>query len=151
MAVTAFWFANALLDLACRTLNIDWDTNTIKVALTTSTYTPNQDTHDAWNDVTNEVTGTGYTAGGAALASKTNTLTNNVLTLDAADTTWASSTITARRAVLYDDSGGTTATKALISWVDFGQDEISNNGNFTIQWNASGILTLTATDATGFP
>jgi hypothetical protein len=54
---------------------IDFDTDTIKVALTTSTYTPNFDTHDYFNDVTNEVVGTGYTAGGATLASKTITTT----------------------------------------------------------------------------
>ena len=77
---------------------VDWDTDTIKVALTTSSYTPNQDTHDYFNDVTNEVTGTGYTAGGNTLASKTITYddANNVIILDAADSTWASSTITAR-------------------------------------------------------
>jgi hypothetical protein len=47
----------------------DWDTDTIKCALTTSTYTVDIDTHDFFNDVTNEITGTGYTAGGATLAS----------------------------------------------------------------------------------
>ena len=61
------------------------------------------------------------------------------------------STITARRAVLYDDSGATDADKAVLLWVDFGQDESSSNGDFTVQWNASGIATVTPTDAAGFP
>ena len=49
---------------------VDFDTDTIKVALLTSSYTPDQDAHDYFNDVSSaEVTGTGYTAGGATLAS----------------------------------------------------------------------------------
>jgi hypothetical protein len=86
---------------------IDWDTDTIKVALTTSTYTPDQDTHDFFNDVTNEITGTGYSAGGATLTSPTvtyDTATNQVR-LDAADTTWTTSTLTARYAVVYKSTG----------------------------------------------
>lgn len=150
MAVTAFWYARGLQHMA-QASGLDYDTNVINVMLTTNTYTPNQDTHEFKSSVTNEVVGTGYTAGGSALASKTVTQTNNVVTLDAADVTWSASTITARRAVLYDNSGASDAARVLLLWVDFGQDEISSNGNFTIQWNASGIATLTATDATGFP
>jgi hypothetical protein len=123
---------------------VDWDTDTIKVALTTSTYTPNQDTHDYFNDVTNEVTGTGYTAGGNTLASKTITYddANNVIVLDAADTTWGSSTITARYAVVYA-STGTASTSPLIGYVDFGSDQSSTNGNFTITWDSTGIVRVT--------
>jgi hypothetical protein len=123
---------------------VDWDTDTIKVALTTSTYTPNQDTHDYFNDVTNEVSGTGYTAGGNTLASKTITYddANNVIVLDAADTTWGSSTITARYAVVYA-STGTASTSPLIGYVDFGSDQSSTNGNFTITWDSTGIVRVT--------
>lgn len=123
---------------------VDWDTDTIKVALCTSSYTPNQDTHDYFNDVTNEVTGTGYTAGGNTLASKTITYddANNVIILDAADTTWASSTITARYAVVYA-STGTASTSPLIGYVDFGSDQSSTNGNFTITWDSTGIVRVT--------
>jgi hypothetical protein len=126
---------------------IDWDTDAIKVMLLSSAYTPNQDTHDYLDDVVaSEVTGTGYTAGGATLASKTLTYdsANNVTVLDAADVTWASSTITARYAVIYDDAGATNAQKALIGYVDFGADQSSTNGNFTITWDATGIVRLTA-------
>lgn len=122
---------------------VDWDSDTIKVALLSSAYTPNQDTHDYYDDVVaNEVTGTGYTAGGATLGSKTLTYdaANNVVVLDAADVTWASSTITARYAVIYDDSGATNAAKALIGYVDFGSDQSSTNGNFTVTWDATGII-----------
>lgn len=147
MAVTAYVYANALKNVWARAQNIDFDTNTIKVMLTTSSYTPNQDTHSDKADVTNEISGTGYTAGGATLGSKAVNLSANVLSLDAADTTWTSASFTARRAVVYDDSGATDANKALLCWVDFGQDEIVSSGTFTIAWNAAGILTDTATDA----
>jgi len=125
---------------------VDWDSDTIKVALLTSSYTPNQDTHDYYDDVSgNEVSGTGYTAGGQTLGSKTVTYDSgtNVIVLDAADTTWSSSTITARYAVIYDDSGATAATKALIGYVDFSSDQSSTNGNFTITWDATGIVRIT--------
>lgn len=56
-------------------LGTDFLSDTIKAALTTSAYTPNLDTHETFADVTNEITGTGYTAGGVALASKTITYT----------------------------------------------------------------------------
>jgi hypothetical protein len=122
---------------------IDLDTDTIKVALVTSSYTPDQDAHDFFDDVTNEVTGTGYTAGGATLANKAVTAdnTDNEGMFDADDVTWSSSTITARGAVVYK-STGTASTSALICYIDFGSDKTSSAGDFIIQWNAEGILNL---------
>lgn len=124
---------------------VDFDTDTIKVALLSSSYTPDQDAHDYLNDVsTYEVSGTGYTAGGNTLGSKTATYdsANNVVVLDAADTTWSSSTITARYAVVYG-STGTASTSPLIGYVDFGSDQSSTNGNFTITWDSTGIVRIT--------
>lgn len=125
---------------------IDWDSDTIKVALVTNAYTPDQDAHNYFDDVVaNEVTGTGYTAGGNTLANKTNTYDSatNVIKLDADDTTWASSTITARYAVIYDATPATNATRPLIGYVDFGSDQSSSNGNFTITWDSTGIVRVT--------
>lgn len=125
---------------------VDFDSDTIKVALVSSSYTPNQDTHDYWDDVSaNEVSGTGYTAGGATLSGKTVTYdsASNVVVLDANDVTWASSTVTARYAVVYDDAGATASQKVLIGYVDFGSDQSSTNGNFTITWDSTGIIRLT--------
>jgi hypothetical protein len=124
---------------------VDFDSDTIKVALVSSSYTPDQDAHDYFNDVsTYEVSGTGYTAGGNTLASKTATYdtATNVVILDAADTTWASSTITARYAVVYG-STGTESTSPLIGYVDFGSDQSSTSGNFTITWDSTGIVRIT--------
>lgn len=126
---------------------IDFDSDTIKVALLSSSYTPNQDTHDYWDDVSaNQVTGTGYTAGGATLANKSVTYTSgtNVTKFDADDVSWTSSTITARYAVIYDDTPATNATKPLIAYIDFGSDQSSSSGTFSIVWDAAGIFTTTA-------
>jgi hypothetical protein len=122
---------------------IDLDTDTIKVALVTSSYTPDQDAHDNFDDVTNEVSGTGYTAGGATLASVSISAdnTDNEGVFDAADVTWSSSTITARGAVIYK-STGTASTSKLIAYIDFGADKSSSSGDFTIQWDSEGILNL---------
>ena len=129
---------------------VDWDTHTIKVALVGSGYSPNQDTHQTWSDVVaNEVgAGTapaGYTNGGAALSGKTiqYDAASNTTVLDADDVTWANSTITARYAVIYDDNGAGDTDKVLLGYVDFGVDQASTNGNFTITWDASGIFRFT--------
>lgn len=143
MAVTAFLYGSVPTKLANK--EIDWDTDTIKVALCTSTYTPAQDTHDYFNDITNEVSGTGYTAGGATLTTKTvgYTAGTNVTKFDADDVSWTTSTITARYAVLYVDTGGASSTDPLIGYVDFGTDVSSSAGTFSITWDAAGIFTVT--------
>ena len=123
--------------------SIDLDTDTIKVALVTSSYTVSQDDHEDYADITNEVTGTGYTAGGATLANAavTKDNTNDVGKFDADDVTWTTSTITARGAIVYKDSG-TGATSWFICYIDFGGDKASTAGSFTLRWHADGIVSL---------
>ena len=136
-------FLNALKnDLA---LDLDDTTaDRFKVMLVTSSYTPNFGTHDFKSDVTNEVSsvGTGYDAGGKSLTSVTLTQSGGTITFDAADLTWASSTITARGAVVYDDS---LTNDPLICYIDFGADKSSSAGDFVLTFNASGIFTLDLT------
>jgi hypothetical protein len=145
MAVSAKFYGNFFVALANK--QIDMNSDTIKVALCTSSYTPDQDTHDYFNDITNEVseTGTNYTAGGATIANPTITYTGatNVFKFDGDDVAWANSTINARYAVVYDASPGTAATNPLICYVDFGEDKISSTGNFPIAWSTDGICTIT--------
>ena len=134
-------FLNALKN----TLALDLDDTTadrFKVMLVTSSYTPNFGTHDFKSDVTNEVSGTGYDAGGKSLTSVTLTQSGGTITFDAADLTWASSTITARGAVVYDDS---LTNDPLICYIDFGADKSSSAGDFVLTFNASGIFTLDLT------
>lgn len=142
MAVTAYWYGLAFSSAFNK--EIDLDTDTINVMLTTSTYVPNQDTHQYKSSVTNEVTGTGYTASGKTLASKVvaYTAATNVWNFDAADVTWTTATITARYAVIHE-STGTASTSALLAYVDFGGDQSSAGGDFQIVWASSGILAVT--------
>jgi hypothetical protein len=141
MAVTAKLYSHFGESVAKKL--IDLSSDDIKAMLTTSSYIPDQDTHDAKDDVSNEITGTNYDAGGKALANKAVTISGKVTKFDADDTTWASSTITARYAVLYDNTPAADEDKKLIGYVDFDADKSSENGNFTLAWNAGGIATLT--------
>lgn len=121
---------------------IDFEADTIKVALLTSTYTPNA-AHVFYSDLTNEVAnGNGYTTGGATLGGKAVTYSGGTTTFDATDATWTTSTITARYAVVYKSSGVGT-TSPLLFLYDFGSDKSSSGGTFTVAWNASGLATLT--------
>jgi len=127
---------------------IDLDTHTFKVMLTSSSYTPNASTHTVKADVTNELsTANGYTAGGATLGSVTWTLSGGTVTFDAADTAWTASGagITARYAVIYDDTPSSPADP-LVAYIllDTTPADVtaSAGNNLTLQWNASGIFTL---------
>lgn len=123
----------------------DLDADTLKVMLVTSSYTPDQDAHDFINDASSaEVSGTGYTAGGATLSGVTVTQdnTNNTAYLDAADTDWTTSTITnARYAIVYKDTGA-AATSPILAIFDFGTNKSTTAETFRIVWPSGGLLTL---------
>lgn len=125
--------------------SIDLDTDSIKIMLVTSAYAADQDLHTKRSDITNEVVGTGYAAGGVALTTKTMTADNtgNRGIFDADDVSWAASTITARGAVAYKSRGGAASADELLFFLDFVTDKTSSGGTFLIAWNATGIATLT--------
>lgn len=118
--------------------NIDWDTDSFKVMLTTSAYTEAKATHTFRSDVTNEVSGTGYKAAGntATITLNLNT-TTHVLTITLGGTTWTTSTITARKAVYYKARGGASSADELVAVNDFGSDVVTSAGTFTL--NSSSI------------
>lgn len=120
-------FKQALLD---GEMDFSSDTSqTFKIALFTSSAT--LDATTTAYSVTNEVSGTGYTAGGNTLTISANPATSGTTAfLDFADTTWATATITARGALIYQ-SGGSNAAVAVL---DFGSDKTSTAGDFTIQF-----------------
>lgn len=78
---------------------------------------------------TNEVTGTAYVAKGNALVNVTPTSTSTTAFTDFSDTTWSSSTITARGAMIFND---TAAGDPSVVILDFGSDKSSSSGDFTI-------------------
>jgi hypothetical protein len=102
----------------------------------TSSYSENRATHTKRSDITNEVTGTGYTAGGASitLSASLNT-TAHKLTLTIGSVSWSSSTITARKLVVYRARGGASSADELVCCIDNGTDLVSSSS--TMQWNAS--------------
>lgn len=143
MAVTAKLYGNFIAQLANK--EHDWNTDVYKASLHTSAYTPDQDVHDYFNDVTNEVVGAGYVAGGATIANCTITYTGatNKCKLDGDDVSWPTSTITARTAVVRNSSPGADTTRGLVCYQQESADVISTSGTFTVAWHADGIVEVT--------
>ena len=103
-----------------------------KIALYTSSAT--LDATTAAYTTSNEVTGTGYTAGGITLTVSTApTFTGTTAFLSFADASWPASTLTARGALIYNSSQGNVAVAAL----DFGSDKTSTTGAFSIIFPAA--------------
>jgi len=100
--------------------------NTFKVAMYTSS--ANLGATTTAYSTSNEVSGTGYTAGGNTLAAVTPTSSGTTAFTDFADTTWTSATITANGALIYNSTNGNRAVAVLA----FGGDKTSTNGDFTI-------------------
>jgi hypothetical protein len=77
---------------------------------------------------TNEVSGTGYVAGGNSLTAVAPTSSGTTAFTDFNDTTWSTATITARGALIYNS----TQSNKAIAVLDFGADKTSTAGDFTI-------------------
>jgi hypothetical protein len=143
------WTASGLyvlnwIDLLDATqLAIDTSLTSHKIALYNNTETPNYSAEVGYA-ATNEVSGTGYTAGGQVIVSPTTTDSPaGTLMYDMADQVWAAATsVTARGAKLYAD---VLVGNNLIVGVNFGADYTSTAGTFTIQWNALGVFTIDLT------
>jgi len=129
MAITQAMATSFKVGVLDGTFDFSSDTaQTFKIALYTSSATLNATT-TAYS-ATNEVAGTGYSAGGNTLTITTNpTSSGTTAYLDFADTTWSTATITARGALIYLANGGTNPAIAVL---DFGSDKTSTSGDFTI-------------------
>lgn len=107
----------------------DFGVDTFKIALYTSSAT--LDATTTAYSVTNETSGTGYTAGGNTLTvSTTPTSSGTTAYISFANTTWSTASITARGALIYNS---TNANKA-VAVLDFGSDKTSTAGDFTINF-----------------
>jgi len=102
--------------------------DTFKIALFTSS--ASLDATTTAYATANEVTGSGYTAGGNTLTRIDPTSSGTTAFTDFANTTWSSATITARGAVIYNSTDSDKAVAVL----DFGTDKASSSGDFTIQF-----------------
>jgi hypothetical protein len=119
---------------------VDMEGDTIMVMLLDNSHSFTA-THNVIGDISdNEISGTGYDAGGKELEGKS--VTQGATTkFDGTDTAWTTATFTAYHAALYDDS---VATDDLICSFDFGGGKEVANGTFTIVWSDDGILTSTS-------
>ena len=121
--------------------DIDFDTNTFKAMLVTNSYTPNKDTHEFRDDVTNEAPATGnYVAGGeTSTVTVTKNTANDRVTIQFGAVSWSSSTITARGCVYYKSRGGASSADEIVAYADFGSDVSSSSGTFSV---AASTITL---------
>lgn len=119
------------------------DTDTIKVALVNGYSFDPDNNHGYANFSSNEITATGYTAGGKTLAGLTITTNDgsDYAMWDANDVTWSSlATATITAALLYDDTMTTPVADGLLAKMEIGTN--SNGGNYTISWAGGGIAQL---------
>jgi hypothetical protein len=114
----------------------DFTADTFKLALFTNS--ASLDATTTAYSATNEVTGTGYTAGGATLTTVAPTTSGTTAFVDFNDVSFSNSTITARGALIYNSSKSNKA----VAVYDFGSDQTTSNATFTVT-----IPTANASDA----
>lgn len=142
--MTSFVYNQFKSEVMKGTYNLDNGGDTLKCGLLDNTATPSESS-TGWSGVSgDEVSGTGYTAGGETLSSQAITQddTNNYGVFDAGDVSWTNASFTARYAVIYDDTP-TTPADPLICLIDFGSDKTVTSGTFTITWDGDGIMRIT--------
>ncbi len=126
-------FLKALLD---GEMDLSSDTaQTFKIALYDSSATLNADTTAYSSD--NEISGSGYTAGGEELTIAGTGVSDGVAYADFADVTWSSATFSARGALIYKSGGSNPAVAVL----DFGDTNAVAGGNFTVEFPTAGATT----------
>ena len=110
--------------------------HTFKLAMYTNSASFNAGT-DAYT-TSDEVSGSGYTAGGGTLTRVDPSLSGTTALTDFTDLTFTSATVTARGALIYNTTtGGGSGTTDTVVVLDFGSDKTSTAGDFTIQFPAA--------------
>ncbi len=143
MAITGSAFYGLTLEKYLKsTAAVDLESETnVYCIMVTDTYAPAFDTHDFYDDITNEVTGTNYTAGGQALTTTELTVGSPAagqIKYDSADPSWASSTIADAMAAVHYGEVGASSADELIFLSDFVTAASTTNGTFTIQVDTNG-------------
>lgn len=107
--------------------------DTFKIALYTSSATLGASTTDY--TATNEVSGTGYTAGGETLTNVEPSSSGTTALLDFNDVSWSGATFTARGALIYNTTTGAgSGTTDAVAVLDFGTDKVVSSGTFTVNF-----------------
>lgn len=143
MAETNVQYANFYISQSTKLCNLTADT--WKIMLLTNGYTPDTSNtgHQFKSDLgANEVSGTGYTAGGitlAGLALTWNPLANQWIWTTTTTPQWSSAVFSAYYGVVYDDTPSTDATRPLATLINFGGAKSPSAGVFTLNWPLTGI------------
>jgi hypothetical protein len=114
--------------------------DTVTWQFVSDTYTPDFNVHDEEVDITNEVTGTGYTTGGENLVSPTFAISSGFATFDGTDVSLAGTTLSGVRGMVFFDN--TLAGDPLLAAVTFGADYSTSSGTFSVTFSASGIFRI---------
>ena len=120
--------------------NVNPDTDTIKVMLVTNAYTENKDSHSKRSDITNEITATGYTAGGATcsvVVATDNATDRTTYTFQSVN--WPGFSGTSAGAVYYKSRGGASSADELIAFDDFGTDVTITSATMVV---ADSVITV---------
>jgi hypothetical protein len=125
--------------------DIDFDTHTFKALLVGTTYDAiadetKKDSHAFRSDVTNEITGTNYTAGGNACTATVGSIdtTNNRVEVTFSVTNWTSATITNAYGLVIYRNVGTAGTDRLVCYVMFTNSPVScTNGTFSVSFTSN--------------
>lgn len=141
MSVSSFTFIRARKALAQAELN--WVTDTVKMMLLDSGYTPDTVAHQFKSDLSHEIVGSGYVAGGVALTTKTLVYDTGLakVLLGADDANWPSESIAARFGLIYKDTG-TAGTSILLGGFDFGADTPASGVGLLVDWGTAGVFQL---------
>ena len=127
---------------------IAWTSDTIKLALTTSSYAVNQGTDEFFSTVTNELTTAGgYTAGGFTLSSKSVNYDSSTREYQFIAGNVSVSALTPSSAFRYGviyKSTGTASTSPLLAYINFGADQNPAGLPFAIQWASTGVFYIQA-------
>lgn len=125
---------------------VDMDTDTFKMMLVGSTYDAiadetKKDSHTKRSDVTNEITGTGYTAGGNTATATVAAIdtTNNRVEVSFAITNWTSATLSSvYGGVIYKSRGGLSSADELVAYVSFTNSPVNcTNGTFSVSFTSN--------------
>jgi hypothetical protein len=141
-------FEEFALSIGLEKMQLNTDTLKLGLITTAAASVAASTASPTWSDFSaSEVSGSGYSAGGATIASNSYVEAAGVGTLDGNDVTWsqnASGFTNARTGIVYDDTPASAASKVAICKVDLGSSSVSlQDGDVTVSWNSSGILTIT--------
>ncbi len=117
--------------------DLDWENDDIRCLLVTSSYTPNQDTHQFVSSVTNELSGGAYVRKTLASKATTQDNANDRADLSANNVTWAALEAVAgtpARAVVFKFVTN-DADSRIVGWIDFTAPPVPNGGDWTAKWN----------------